>query len=116
MGKPSASPRSFWLTLLAFTIIVNLTMMRLTYLHLIEIKADLIRSAWGGMLVVFLGIAVVCVWLMIRIMGNKSRFVEHIEQAALDNLLLRVLGTVIFMGVVYIIPYVKFAYKIGQDV
>lgn len=116
MGKPSASPRSFWLTLLAFTIIVNLTMMRLTYLHLIEIKADLIRSAWGGMLVVFLGIAVVCVWLMIRIMGNKSRFVERIEQAALDNLLLRVLGTVIFMGVVYIIPYVKFAYKIGQDV
>jgi hypothetical protein len=116
MGKPSASPRSFWLTLLAFTIIVNLTMMRLVYLHLVELKADLFRSAWGGMLVVFLGIAVVCVWLMIRIMGNKSRFVERIEQITFDTLPWRIIGTVLFMGIVYIIPYVKFAYKIGQDV
>ena len=116
MDKPSTSPRSFWLTILAFTVIVNLTMMRLTYLHLIEIKADLMHAAWSGMLVLCLVIAGACIWLMIRIMGNKSRFVECIEQITFDKLPWRIIGVILFVGIVYIIPYVKFTYKIGQEV
>ena len=116
MGKPSNSTRSFWLTILAFTIIVNLTMTRLVYLHLLEIKANILRSTWGGMLLVFLAVAVVCIWLMIRIIGDRSQFIERMERFALDGIPWRILGAVIFIGIVYLIPHVKFAYKIGQDV
>ncbi len=115
MGKPSTSPRSFWLTILAFTAIVNLTMMRFVYLHLLEIKANLFRSTWGGLLLVFLAIAVACVWLMIRIIRDRSQFIERMERFTLDGSHWHIFATVIFIGTVYLIPYVKFAYKIGQD-
>jgi len=116
MGKASTSPRSFWLTILAFTVIVNLMMMCSIYLHLVEIKADIFRSTWGGTLLVFLGITVVCIWLMICIIKDRSQFIERMERFALDGIPWRILGAVIFIAIVYLIPYVKFTYKIGQDV
>ena len=116
MGKPSTSSRSFWLTILAFTIIVNLTMMRAVYFHLVEIKAVVFRSTWGGLLLVFFGIAIACIWLMIRIIAHRSQFIERMERFALDGIHWRILGMVIFVGIVYLIPYAKFAYQIGQEV
>ena len=116
MGKPSTSPRSFWLTILAFTVIVNLTMMRSVWFHLVEIKADIFRSTWGGMLLVFLALAAACVWLMIRIILDTSTFVERMEKVTSDGLPWRIIGAVIFIGIVYLIPYTKFTYQIGQNV
>jgi putative endopeptidase len=58
MSKTASTPRSFWLTILILTIIVNLTMMRSVYLHLLEIKADLMRSTCSGMIVLGLVIAI----------------------------------------------------------
>ena len=116
MGKTSTSPRSFWLTILAFTVVVNLTMMRAVYLHLVDIKANIFRSTWGGMLLVFLGIAAACIWLMIRTIMNRSQFIERMERFTFEGIPWRILGAVIFIGIVYLIPYVKFAYKIGLDV
>jgi hypothetical protein len=116
MDKPSTSPRSFWLTILAFTVIANLVMMRSVYLHLVEIKADLFHATWGWMLLLFLAIALACVWLMIRIVGNRSQFIERIEQISFYKLPWRIVGAVLFIGIVYFIPYIKFTYKIGQDV
>jgi len=110
MGK--TSPRSFWLTILAFTVIVNLTMMYSVYLHLDEIKADLLHSTWGWMLLLFLGIAVLCIWLMIR----SSWFIERIEQITLNGSFWRVIGAIVFIAVLYFISHIKFAYKIGQEV
>ncbi|MCK6539971.1 MAG: hypothetical protein L6Q26_07920 [Anaerolineales bacterium] len=116
MDKPSTSPHSFWLTILTFTIIVNLTMMRSVYLHLLEIKADLLRSTWSGMIVLCLAIALACAWLTIRIIGKNSTFLERIEQAGSDKPFWRVIGAVVFIAIAYLIPYVKFAYQIGQEV
>lgn len=116
MGKPSASPRTFWLTILTFTVIVNLTMTRSVYFHLVEIKANIFRSAWGGMLLVFLGIAIACVWSMIRIIGKRSQFLERLERIALDRVPWRIISAIIFLGIVCLIPEIKFAYKIGQDI
>ena len=116
MDKSSASSRSFWSTILAFTIVVNLTMMRSVYLHLVEIQANLIRSTWSGMLVLNLVIVVTCAWLMIRIMGNKSQFVERMEQVTFGKLPWRIVGAIVFIAIVYLIPFIKFKYQIGQDV
>lgn len=116
MGNSSTSSRSFWLTILAFTIIVNLAMMRSVHLHLLEIEADLLRSTWGWMLTVFLGIGILCAWMMIRIVGNKTEFVERVEQIGSNKPFQRLIGAVVFIAVAYLIPYVKFAYQIGQEV
>lgn len=116
MDQSSTSSRSFRLTVLAFTIVVNLAMMRSVYLHLLAIRADLLRSTWGWMLAVFLGIAILCAWTMIRILGKKPTFLERIEQAGSDKPFRRVIGAVVFIVIAYLIPYVKFAYQIGQEI
>ena len=116
MSKSAATPRSFWLTLLIFTIIVNFTMMRLTYMHLLEIKADLMRSTWSGMLVLCLAIIVLCVWLMFQTPKNKKSVFRRLDQFKYSSMVLRVFGTIIFVLILFLIPYLKFKFKIGQDI
>lgn len=110
MGKTSHPPRSFWLTILTFTFIVNLAMLRSVYLHLIELKADLTRSTWSGMLVLCFAIMVVCVWLMFR---DAKQVVFTVN---FDTLIWRVLGAIVFLAVLFLIPYIKFTFDIGQEV
>lgn len=115
MDQPSTS-RSFWLTLLTFLLIANLTIFRAAYLRLVELGTDLTRAAWSGMLILFLVLAVVCAWLFVRIAQNKSRFVERAERLTFDSPLWRILGGIVFLGILYLIPYAKFTYQIGQEV
>ncbi len=112
MGKPSHTPRAFWLTILVFTFIVNLAMLRLTYLHLIELKADLIRSTWSGMLVLCFVIMVACIWFMFRD-AKQAVFTVRFD---FDTLTWRVLGAIVFLAVLFLIPYIKFTFQIGQEV
>ncbi len=111
-----AASRSFWLTLLSFLAIANLTLFRSVYLRLVELGVDLTRAAWSGMLVIFLAIAVVCARLFFRIAANRSNFVERAERLTFDAPALRILGGVLFLGVLFLIPYLKFTYRIGQEV
>ena len=113
MSKSETTPRSFWLTILAFTIIVNLAMIRSTYLHLLEIKADLMRSTWSGMLILCLAIVVMCVWLMLRKPSNSNVWLDKIYS---NSIVWRVLGAVFFLAILFLIPYIKFKFEIGQNV
>lgn len=115
MDKP-ASSRSFWLTLLTFLIIAHLAILRAAYLRLVELGTDLTRAAWSGMLVFFLVIAVACAWLFFRIATNRSSFVERAERLTFASPLWRILGGILFLGILFLIPYVKFTYQIGQEV
>jgi len=114
MSKTSNTPRSFWLTIFAFMFIVNLTMMRLTYARLMELNADLMRSAWSGMLALCLLLAAGSVWLMIRI--AKGGEFPILERFHFDGLVWRVFGSLIFIAVLFLIPYLKFKFQIGQEV
>jgi hypothetical protein len=114
MGQTTNTPRSFWLTILTFTIIVNLTMLRFTYLRLIELKANLMRSTWSGMLVLCFAIAVACIWLMFR-SPRDAAFADGLLEG-FDNLIWRVFGGIIFLAVLFLIPYIKFTFEIGQEV
>ena len=114
MSKTSNVPRSFLQTILFFTFVVNLTMLRLTYLHLTDLKADLARSTWSGMLVFCLFLAVGSVWLMIRI-AKGSEF-PIFERLHFDGLIWRVFSFMIFILVLFLIPYIKFKFQIGQEV
>jgi len=113
MSKTVSTPRPFWLTILTFTIIVNLAMMRSTYLHLLDIKADLKHSAWSGMLVLCFVIVVVCIWLLVR--GSKVDY-ERFDKVQFDSGIFRVLGALLFLAILFIIPYIKFKYNIGREI
>jgi len=115
MGKISNTPRSFWLTILTFTFIVNLTMLRSTYLRLLELKANLMRSTWSGMLVLCFVIMAICVWLMVRDVKTNI-FPKHLNKFHFDGLFWRSLGGLTFLAILFLIPYIKFAFAIGQEV
>src|SRR5260221_8518732 len=111
MSNTSNTSRSFWLTILTFTIIVNLTMMRSIYVRLIALKADLIHSTWSGMLVLCFAIAAVCVWVMFR--DTKTAIFPNSFLTRFDGLIWRVLSAIIFLSILFLIPYTKFTFKIG---
>ena len=113
MDRSANTPRSFWLTLLTFIIIVNLAMMHSTYLHLLDIKADLMRSAWSGMLVLCIVIVSICSWLLVR--GSKVSY-EHFDKIQFNSVVWRVFGALVFLAILFIIPYIKFKYSIGQEI
>ncbi|NJC97144.1 MAG: hypothetical protein FIB03_12570 [Anaerolineae bacterium] len=116
MSKTSTTPRSFWLTILAFTLVVNLTMLRLTYLRQVELKSDLTRSAWSGMLALCLLIVILCIWLMINLARNKSNIFGRLDHLQFDGSIWRIFGAIIFLAIVFLIPFIKFNFQIGQDV
>ena len=67
MNTKQILPRSFWLTLVVFTFLVNLAMLRLSYLRLMELGANPLRTAWGvGLLFCFV-ILSICAWLFVYI-------------------------------------------------
>jgi len=113
MEKSASTPRSFWLTLLIFTIIVNLVMIRSTYLRLVEIEADLMRSTWSGMLVLCFVIMAACIWLLIR--GSRVNY-DRLDKVQFSSAVWRVFGMLVFFAILFIIPYVKFKYGIGQEI
>ncbi|MCI0608124.1 MAG: hypothetical protein L0Z71_03550 [Anaerolineae bacterium] len=119
MNQAQNASRSFWLTILVFTFIVNLTMMRLTFLRLIEIGANLQRATWSGMLMICFGIMLICVWLIFYIIRfgtlpfNLSSRFSHLQ---FKGPWWRALGIALFLAILFLIPYIKFSFEIGQDV
>jgi hypothetical protein len=119
MDKKQSTSRPFWLTILAFTFIANLAMLRSTFSRLVEIGANLQRSTWSGMLLLCLGIMAACIWLAIYIIRfdrspfNLSSRFSHLQ---FESLIWRVLGWIVFLAILILIPYIKFRFEIGQDI
>ena len=116
MSKASPTPRSFWLTILAFTVIVNLLMWRSTYLRMLDIKANFIRSTWSGMLVLCLVITVACIWLILRSAKTEPSLIEHFDRIYFTSITWRAINALIFVAILILVPYIKFKFEIGQNV
>ena len=119
MNQAQNTSRSFWLTIVIFTFIVNLTMMRLTYLRLVEIGANLQRATWSVMLILCLGIMLICLWLIFNIIRFNTlpfNLTSRFRQLQLDGPLWRALGIALFLVILFLIPYIKFRFELGQDV
>ncbi|HSL46778.1 MAG TPA: hypothetical protein VK897_25300, partial [Anaerolineales bacterium] len=103
--------RSFWLTILALTFIVNVMAMRASLVHWNEVGVDLTRSVWGILMAAYLVIMAACVLLIAFLLRSSevpfdisTRF-QFLES---DHALMRGLGWAIFLLVLILIPYVKF--------
>jgi hypothetical protein len=113
------TPRSFWLTIIAITLIANLAVIRSSFLRFDELGVNLYRSIWGGMLLLYFGVLAACIWLAIYIIRfDRSPFniSSPFSQLRLDDPQWRVLGLIVFLAIVILIPYIKFTLNIGQDI
>ncbi len=113
MIRPSNPAHSFWLTILALTFAANVIAVRASLLRWNELGVDLLRSVWGILFVVYFGMIVVSLALFILIVrsGGLNINVRFFE---LDNQTVRALGWAVFLAILILIPYVKFAFQIGR--
>ena len=113
------TPRSLWLTIIAITVIASLAVIQASFLRLDELGANLYRTPWGGMLLLYFGVLAACIWLAIyiirfdRLPFNVS---SPFSQLWLDSPQWRALGWIIFLAILILIPYIKFKLNIGQDI
>jgi len=118
MLRTSHRSRSFWLTIIVLTFIANLAAAWRSYLRWEELGVDLFRSVWGILAAAYLGLLVTCIWLFILCLrsgdlpfGLSARFM-FLES---DGFAARAFGWIIFLGVLILIPYFKFSFRIGRD-
>jgi hypothetical protein len=118
MTPDKSTPRSFWLSLIVLTLFLSLWAAWSTYMRSGEAGIILQRSIWGGMLLVYALVFLVCVWLFIHGMRFGSRpfplpdFLDNIR----GNSLGRLFGLFVFLVLLFLVPYLKFKFQIGQTV
>src|SRR5688572_21826850 len=96
------TPRSFWLTIIAITVIANLAVIRASFSRLDELGANLYRSLWGGMLLLYFGVLAACIWLaiyIIRFDGLTFNISLPFSQLRLEGPQWRALGWIVFLAI-----------------
>ena len=119
MNTEKSASRPFWLTIITFTFAFSLYTVLWTYSRSMEAGIILPRSIWGGMLLVYFGTALICIWFFLRVarFGDVGfNISSYFERFRLDNSFWRALGLIVIVIVLFLIPYVKFSYQIGQTV
>jgi hypothetical protein len=114
----SVSPRTFWQTTFAFTFIVNLAILTWSISRWVELKVILWRSVWLGALVLYLGALAGCIFLFFWIRkGNANRLLEALELGCFSaKPVFRLAAGAVFAGLLLLIPYLKFTYRVGEIV
>jgi hypothetical protein len=119
MMQAKSESRPFWLTVIVFTFLISLYAMLSTYERAGVAGIVLQRSIWGGMLLVYAATALVCLWLFLRV-AHSQELPFHLSSFSsklhLDSPVWRVIGWVVFVLILFLIPYGKFHFQIGQNV
>jgi hypothetical protein len=119
MMQAKNESRPFWLTVIVFTFLFSLYAALSTYARAGEAGIVLQRSIWGGMLLVYSATAIVCIWLLIRVARSKG-LPFHLSSSgsnfSLDRPAWRAIGWIVFVLILFLIPYLKFHFQIGQNV
>ncbi len=119
MEREKKTPASFWLTIIAATFLFDAAVIRVSLLRWNELGMDLLHSAWGAVLLLYLVVLLVCVWLFIRISRHGELYpnaVSRLNLTVFESVGWRALGFVVFGAVVFLIPFVKFTLHVGGNV
>jgi hypothetical protein len=119
MNHEKGATRPFWLTIITFTFIFSLYAALWTRSRSVEAGIILQRSIWGGMLVIYFGTALVCIWFFLRVLRSGDlgfNIPPYLSRFQFDKSFWRIFGLVVFIVVLFLIPYTKFHYQIGQNV
>ena len=110
--------RSFWLTVLGLTFIVNVLAARASLARWGELGVDLSQSVWGILMAVYLGMMVLCLLLFVWIARRHDPEFEvppRFQIFESRNRNVRALGWAVFFIVLFLIPYIKFTFEIGRE-
>jgi hypothetical protein len=119
MNIEKSASRPFWLTILAFTFVFSLYAAAWTHSRSIEAGIILQRSVWGGMLLAYLSTALICIWLFMQVLRSgdfAGRISSYFESFRFTAFTWRLAGWIVFVLILFLIPYIKFKYQIGQTV
>jgi hypothetical protein len=115
MMRASHSSRSFWFTLLAVTFTVNVIAVRASLPRWNELGVDLLRSVWGIVFAIYLGMIVASLVLFVLVIRSNGLGITSFKIFESDHPSVRGAGWVVFLAVLVLIPYVKFVLHIGND-
>ena len=111
----------FWQTTFAFTFIVNLVLLVWSVFRWIELKVIMWRSVWMIPLILYLAVLAGCVWLFVWIGKDNARRILNILEISLPgasapwlNSLGRLIAGAVFIGIVLLIPALKFSFRVGE--
>jgi hypothetical protein len=112
----SNSSRSFWLTLAAVTILINGIAARVSFARWDELGVDLLRSVWGLLAIVYLGILAASAWLFLLLARKRGlSILSTFQPFTVNTWGARLAGWLIFVLVLILIPYLKFTFRVGWD-
>ena len=108
---------TFWQMTFAFTFIVNLVFLIWSISRWTELKVIMWRSVWMIPLVLYLAALAGCVFLFIWIRkGNADRLLAALELDKLSGMFWRIAAGAVFAGILLLIPYLKYTFRIGEVV
>ncbi len=109
---------TFWQTSFVFTFLANLVILVWSITRWIELKVIMWRSVWMIPLVLYLSALAGCVLLFLWIRkGNADRLLDFLEKFPGEKLKIpRLIPALIFIGVVALIPTLKFTFRVGEVV
>jgi hypothetical protein len=110
---------TFWQTTFAFTFIVNLVILIWSIFRWVELKVIMWRSVWMIPLALYLSALAACVFMFIWIRkGNANRLLAALDKSPSGKMaaFCRLFAGVVFIGIMVLIPTLKFTFRIGEVV
>ncbi|GAB4502274.1 MAG: hypothetical protein Fur0035_18220 [Anaerolineales bacterium] len=112
------SPKTFWQTTLAFSFLATLAALTASILRWREIGVILSRSVWGLALILYLLTLAACLLLIFWMQKSRAAedFLRALELPGLQSPAWRALAGGLFAGILLLIPWLKFTYRVGEVV
>jgi hypothetical protein len=109
--------KTFWQTTFVFTFLANLGILGWSIARWTELGVILHRSVWGAVLLMYLAVLAGCVFLFYWMRDSKAeKFIAALELSRLQGSVWRGLGLGLFTGILLLIPYLKFTFRVGEVV
>lgn len=111
------TPKTFWQTTFVFTFLANLGILGWSIARWNELGVILHRSVWGAVLLLYLAVLAGCIFLFFWMRDSKAeKFIAALELSRLQGPVWRALGLGLFTGILLLIPYLKFTFRVGEVV
>ncbi len=109
--------KTFWQTTFVFTFLANLAILGWSIARWNELGVILQRSVWGAVLLMYLAVLAGCVFLFFWMRDSKAeKFIAALELSRLQGPTWRALALGLFTGILLLIPYLKFTFRVGEVV
>ncbi|PKN92599.1 MAG: hypothetical protein CVU44_13125 [Chloroflexi bacterium HGW-Chloroflexi-6] len=109
--------KTFWQTTFVFTFLANLAVLGWSIARWNELGVILQRSVWGAVLLMYLSVLTGCIFLFFWMRNSKAeKFIAALELSHLQSPVWRALGLGLFTGILLLIPYLKFTFRVGEVV